>query len=300
MSKVRIFIAAILTLLFMVGAAFAGEVRVFMPMEEDLSPRALRTKAMAEGFALAVIEEARPMLPAPLDDVRTELYKDYLLTNAKPFIQGYKIISSEDMAEGLILVLDVRINKKTLRDSLKKMGLMSTVVMPLEATISWSEDFSEEALAQLQGLMTLAGIQNTPDLTPAFSIQAGPEGTFKGRLALDKQEWVSINKDMAKVWFDLWPHYFNRSEVSLVRTGIKKLAVSGWFSPDAALEFDRVLKSWDSAIQEVELLELDMQPTGVGGTWEVRLLSGERLDMLLKSYLPQRGLSYQVSEDPAK
>jgi hypothetical protein len=48
-------------------------------------------------------------------------------------------------------------------------------------------------------------------------------------------------------------------------------------------------------VQEVQLVELDMQPTGVGANWEVRVVNGERLDVLLRGFLPQRGLSYQMT-----
>lgn len=297
MHKVRVFLMSSLVALLLVGTAVAGEVHVFMPVDEELSPMALRSKAMAEGFAMAVVEEARPMLPGKLDEARSDLFKEYLLTNAKPFIQGYKILNSEDMSMGLSLVLDVRVNKKTLRDALKRLGLMTTIVSPLEVSVVWPSDFTEEELVKLQGLMTFTGIQNAPDVMPSFLFERGPEGTHKARLEFDDHEWVAINKDMTKAWVELWSRYFTRSEVTQLRTGIQKLTVSGWFSPDAALEFDRVLKSWDSSVQEVELLELDMQPTGVGGTWEIRLLSGARLDMMLNSYLPQRGLSYQLSEE---
>lgn len=279
------------------GMAQAGEVRVFMPMEEGVSPMELRKRALAEGFALAVVEESKAMLPGDMDETRTELFKEYLQINAKPYIQGYKIISSQAMEEGIILDLDVQVNKRTLRDGLKSMGMFTTVIEQQVASISWPDDFGEESLAQLQGLLTLTGIVNNVDVLPAFAFESGPENAFKGRLKLDRQEWVLINKDMTKVWFGLWEKYFNRSDNRQTLASKQKLAIAGWFSPDAALEFDRVLQGWDSSVQDVQLVELDMQPTGVGGTWEFRLLNGQRLGMLLESYLPQRGLTYQLSEE---
>ena len=49
-------------------------------------------------------------------------------------------------------------------------------------------------------------------------------------------------------------------------------------------------------VQEVELVELDVQSSGVGASWSVRVISGERLDSLLLGYLPQRGLSHQLTQ----
>ncbi len=300
MRNARYIIVFFVVCLMLASVAQAGAVRVFKPMEEGVSDMELRRRALNEGFALAVLDDAKLMLPGTMDEVRTELFKEYMQTHAKPYIQGYKVLSSESMEGGLILSLDVRVNKPTLREGLKKMGLFATTQAPQSAAVTWPDTLNEESMAQLQGLITLTGLQLEQDVLPSFSIEPGPEKTFKGRLESDKREWVAINKDMAAVWFSLWGQYFTRSEVPRYGASVQKLSVSGWFSPDAALEFDRVLHAWDSAVQDVQLVELDMQPTGVGGTWEVRLLNGDRLDMLLKSYLPQRGLSYQLAEETEK
>lgn len=281
-------------------SAVAGEVRVFKPKEEDISPMALRKEAMAEGFGQAVLEDALAMLPGELGEVRTELLKQYFVENAQPYILGYKILYSQDMDAGLILRLDVKVNKRTLRAGLKRMGLFSTIKTPLPASVVWPEDLDEEALLKLQGLVTLTGLQVTADTSPSFTFDPGPEKTYKARLVLDDREWVAMNKDMSVAWFELWAKYFTRSEVVASQASTQLLVINGWFSPDGVLEFDRVLRSWDSAVQEVQLIEMDMQPAGVGASWDVRILSSERLSRMLQGYLPQRGLSYQLSEDTEK
>ena len=282
------------------GLAGAGEVRVFMPMEKDLSRMALRNQAMAEGFSQAVLEDAKVMLPGDMDEVRTELFKQYLVEHAKPYIQGYKILSSQDMDAGLILRLDVKVNKKSLRDGLKRMGLFEKIKSPQAATVIWSENMDEAAMVQLQGLVTLTGLQVGGAAYPSFTLGAGPENTYKGHLVLEGHEWVAANKDMSVVWFELWGRFFTRSELTASRIKAQTLSVAGWFSPDAALEFDRVLRGWDSAVQEVHMVEMDMQPTGVGASWEMRILNSDRLNMRLQGFLPQRGLSFQLSEDAEK
>jgi len=282
------------------GLAVAGQVRVFKPMEEDMSPMQLRSQAMAEGFAQAVLVDAQAMLPGDMDEVRTELLKQYLIGHAKPYIQGYKILSSQDMDAGLILRLDVKVNKKTLRDGLKRMGLFATVETPQIASVTWPEDMDAIAIEQLQGLVTLSGLQVENLTSPSFTLSLGPEKTYKGVLVNEGHEWVAMNKDMSVVWFDLWARFFTRSELTASQAKAQTLSVSGWFSPDAALEFDRVLRGWDSAVQEVRLVEMDMQPTGVGASWEVRILNIDRLNMMLQAFLPQRGLNFQLSEDAEK
>ncbi|WP_319466647.1 hypothetical protein [uncultured Pseudodesulfovibrio sp.] len=300
MRKRLVIFVLLISLCAMASLASAREVRVFKPMEEDMSPMQLRNEAMAEGFALAAIEEARLMLAGDLDEVRADLLKKYFMVHGKPYIQGYRIVASEAMDAGLILRLDVRINRKALREGLKRMGIAATVVQPQAATVTWPEDLPEEAVTELQGLVTLTGLQPEEGVQPAFTLEYGPEKAYKGRLVLDDREWMSINKDMTALWFELWARFFNRNEAAESRSGMMRLAVSGWFSPDAALEFDRVLRGWERAVQEARLVEVDMQPTGVGATWEVRLLDAARLDTLLKSFLPQRGLSYQLAKEGAE
>ncbi len=301
MRKARFFIFFfVISFLVLADLAVAGEVRIFMPMEKGLSRMELRNQAMADGFAQAVFEDAMVMLQGDMDEVRTELFKQYLIEHAKPYIQGYKILSSQDMDAGLILRLDVKVNKKSLRDGLRRMGLFATITSPQVAAVVWPENMDEDAMTQLQGLVTLTGLQVDGVEYPSFTLEAGSENTYKARLVLEDREWVAMNKDMAVVWFELWGRFFTRSQMTATQTMAQTLSVTGWFSPDAVLEFDRVLREWDSAVQEVQMVEMDMQPSGVGASWKMRILNRDQLNMMLQGFLPQRGLSFQLSEDAGK
>nr|WP_321257076.1 hypothetical protein [uncultured Pseudodesulfovibrio sp.] len=281
-------------MIFPVMAA-AGTVDVFRAAEENVSPMEMRTRAMAEGFAMAVLSEARVMLP-DLDPLRTEALKMYLVGHAKPYIQGYKLLSSKEVDEGLEMRMDVRINKRTLRDGLKKMGLFQTVKTPLAASVIWPQEMTVDEMAILQGLITMTGLELEENTYPALFLEYTKEKAYKGRMVLDNHEWLSINKDLSVVWVDLWARYFNQSQLKAVPAKTQLLTISGWFSPDGVLEFDRVLRGWDSAVQEARLVEMDMQPTGAGAVWDVNILNRDRLDMLLQSFLPQRGLTFQLTQ----
>jgi hypothetical protein len=295
MRVMQVFLTSALVLCLLAGAASATEVRIFKPGEEGVSPMELRSRAMAEGFAQAVLDESVRMLPAALGEARAELLRLYMIDNSKPYVQGYKIVSSEAMNAGLILNLDVFIDKKVLRDSLRRMGLFATTQAPQPATLNLPAGLAGDETAALQGLITLTGLSQESTGEPALTLEKNDKGVYSGRLQYGGHRWVAMGKDLASVWFDLWARFFTRAEVVDARNNLHVLSVSGWFSPDAALEFDRVLREWDSAVQEVQLVELDMQPTGVGANWEVRVVNGERLDVLLRGFLPQRGLSYQMT-----
>lgn len=294
MRSVRYALIFFLFMMFASGVAEANSIRVFKPMEEDMSSMELRNQALAEGFALAVVDVAQGMLPAPLNETRTELFKKYLMTYGKPYIQGYKVLSSQSTEAGLILSLDVTVNRKSLRAGLKRMGLFQTALKPQVASVTWPEDLTEEQRAEVQDLIIMTGIQIEQNTFPSLAFERFQKKQFKARLVVDGSEKTTVGKDLSTLWTGLWGNYFNRSAAVEARTGLEQLVVTGWFAPDAVLEFDRVLRSWDTAVQDAKLIEMDMQPTGVGGVWEVKLLNAERLQVLLKSVLPQRGLSYRL------
>ncbi|MEF2231045.1 MAG: hypothetical protein V3571_08965 [Pseudodesulfovibrio sp.] len=286
--------ALVLAALFCQGAR-AAEVRVFKPMEEGMTAMSLRDKAQAEGFAQAVLDAAQASLPTPLDEVRAEYFREYLTGRAEPYVQGYKVLATEASAAGLILRMDVTVNKAALRDGLKKLGLMTTAAHPVPVSLALPGDLDEETRTALQHMVVLTGLQVEPSGLPRVTLERAKEkATYKARLETGDREWMAVSKDIPTLWFDLWSHYFARESAFAPKLGGQVLDVTGWFSPDAVLEFDRVLRGWDYAVQDVEMVEMDMQPAGVGATWTFRLLDGERLDGLLRGFLPQRGLSYRL------
>ncbi|NDV19787.1 hypothetical protein GO013_10180 [Pseudodesulfovibrio sp. JC047] len=288
-------IGVVLTVVLFQSLALAGTVDVFRATEETVSPMKMRSEAMAEGFALAVVDEALLMLP-DLDFLRAEALKMYFTGRAEPYVQGYKLLSSKEVDGGLSMRIDVRVNRRTLRDQMKRMGLFETVQTPLSASVVWPENISKDDMAVLQELVTLTGLELEETVFPAFSLEYTKENAYKGRLVLENREWLSINKDLAVVWVDVWSRYFGQSQSKATAPKMNLLTISGWFSPDGVLEFDRVLRGWESAVQEAKLVDMDMQPTGVGATWDVTILNRDRLDMLLQSFLPQRGLMFQMTQ----
>ena len=57
--------------------------------------------------------------------------------------------------------------------------------------------------------MVMSGLERAEGVRPAFTLEYGPEGTYKGTLVLDDREWTSVNADMSVVWVDLWTRYFS-------------------------------------------------------------------------------------------
>lgn len=280
--------------------SLAEKVEVYTIKEEGVSPMELRGKALAEGFARAVADEAQTLLGGKLDANRMEALRWYFVDHGKNYIRGYNILSSENLEDGLMMNLDVRVNVRTLRDGLTRMGLYRTVGELQPAAVSWPDGVSGEDLAALQSLMIMTGVRQSAGAYPAFTLEYGPEDTYKGTLVRKDGEWVYAGKDLAIVWTSLWNRYFARHEEAAAGPVRQRLTISGWFTPDGVLEFDRVLKGWDYAAEDSRLVEMDILPTGVGATWDMRILDSARLATLLNSFLPQRGLSFQLDRQAAR
>ena len=278
--------------------SLAGQVQVYTVRDEDTSPMELRNRALAEGFAHAVADEAQVLLGGALDRNRLEAVRLYFVDHGKTYIQGYNILSSEDVEDGLMMTLDVRVNRRSLRDGLTRLGFFETAKALQPASVTWPGEMADEELAGLQSLMVMSGLKQAVGTYPAFTLEYGPkEGTYKGTLATEDREWIAAGQDIAVVWTDLWTRYFSRPKDGAVGPQKQFLTISGWFTPDGVLEFDRVLKGWDFAVQDSRLVEMDIQPTGVGATWNMKILDSKRLATLLNSFLPQRGLSFQLNRE---
>ena len=301
MRRVTVIAAlAVVCIVLLPTLSLADKVEVYTVREEETSPMELRNQALAEGFAKAVAGETQAILGGALDANRLEAVRRFFVGRSKNFIQGYNILSSEDVEDGLLMTLDVHVNRKTLRRGLERLGFFETVKALQPASVSWPGDLPEEALAEVQSLVIMSGLQRVDGAYPAFTLESGPEGTYKGTLVTVDGEWTSADKDLGIVWANLWTRFFSLPKDDVLAPKRQQLVISGWFTPDGVLEFDGVLKGWDFAVQDTRLVEMDIQPTGVGATWDMNILDSKRLATLLNSYLPQRGLSFQVNRDPAR
>ena len=278
--------------------ALAEEVQIFKTMEEGVSPMELRNQAQADAFAEVVLGAALRQLPAPLSNDRKEMLRHYFVQHAAPLVTGYKVLSTEATEAGLLLKLDVGVNYRALRDQLTAMGL--TRPEPMTVALSWPEGTPAEAIAEVQGLAALNGFEVQEGVLPEFRLEQGPKNKFKARLIFSDREWVSIQDDLSSLWFDLWGRHFSRQTQSAANTGATVLAVSGWFTPDGAYEFGRVLEDWDRAVQDVTLLAMDVRSSGVSARWAIHVADESTLRRNLEAYLPQRGLTYAFIEDTAK
>ncbi len=214
------------------------------------------------------------------------------------------------------LRLDVTVNRQGLKRMLQRMGVyytareMRTFDLGLEGDASgaWEELGRLQALS---GLSVRRGVQPVLDLTAQWTEAVQAAGgkkaepaalVWQGSLSLDENgqavSWTAEGQDLAQVWFELWGQYFSRPGAEEGVVEQLPLAVSGWYAADGVRAFDKELSSWDSLVEGSVLLRVVMLPDGIGAVWAVRTLDRDALAARLGEALPERGLSWDFSDEP--
>jgi hypothetical protein len=257
-----------------------------------------RQKATDLAFAQAVENEAVKMLPGSLGEERRALLGEYYLERAGKYVQGYRKIGTKNITregeDGISLTMDVTVNRRALRSSLQRLGVYFTTLKPIAATFRSQDQLGQEDLDTLKSLMLLSGVERGLDVLPEFSLQREGDKLWRGVLVTQGHHWTAVKNEIAEVWFDLWGRYFETRAVAESSSGSTRLRVNGWFTPDGVHDFDKILQSWDSAVQDVELVEMEMLPAGVSAVWDIRVVNLALLRSRLDAFLPERGLNYGV------
>lgn len=279
-------------------SALAVNVQVFQPTEEGQSVSEIRDKALELAFAQAILSEALRMVPGEIEAARAEVLKSWLGEHRDVFVTGYRDKTVTQEENGVSVGLNVDVNRQVLREYLKKIGLFSTFSKKIKAAVSVTlGKGQQDDLAALDKLMLLYGVEKV-DAGAAVNVVINSTGqkSWNGSLSvLQGQNWKAYGLDIETVWSKLWENYFKSVQSSADMNPRASIVVSGWFSPEGAREFDRVLKSWDAAVQEVKLVGLEMKPTTVSAKWTLEIADQWLLKSYLNDYLPQRGLSYTIN-----
>ncbi|CCO24814.1 hypothetical protein [Maridesulfovibrio hydrothermalis] len=288
--------------------AHAVKVQIFKAVdaEKEEPSRVLRNKAVSEAFAQALLAEAVRMIPGTLSSERAEALKWILGKNYEEYISGYKDMDIKQEDAGVTVRIDVNVNRKALRTALKKMGMFSAGGAGVQAHVAVSnekfvlgKEAQEKQNEQIATLIALYGIQQKNDAkgngtVVSFSVRHSSKKRWNGELASDLGKWFASGTSLEKVWRNLWERYYGVQDAQALMNPKAVLVVTGWFNPEGVREFGRKLKSWDSAVQEVQLLDVEMKPTAVSASWSLEVSDEWVLKSYLNDYLPPRGLTFNI------
>ncbi len=274
--------------------------------EKDVPVRVLREEAMSQAFAQAILSESGRMT-GELPKERSEALKWLFGKHYEDFITGYKDLNVKQEEAGVSVSVDVNVNRKVLRETLLRMGLLAADPKPVDAVLNISNGkfaLSAEQQAEqnddLAKLMAIYAVRNATagavNGTSAadFKVTRVSKSRWRGELQAGGTNWAGSGPDMESVWRQLWEKYYGANSSEILSTPKAVLVVSGWFNPEGVREFDRKLKSWDSAVQEVLLQDVEMKPTAVSASWSLDVSDQWVLKSYLNDYLPPRGLSFSL------
>ncbi|WP_432736794.1 hypothetical protein [Maridesulfovibrio sp. FT414] len=304
-------IGVVVFALFVICSALpanAAKVQIFDPVDpaKEIAPRALRDEAVTQAFAQALFADSVRMMSGELSPERSEALKWMFGKHYEDYILGYKDMNVKQDETGVSVSIDVNVNRKFLRDKLNRMGLLAAGSGVVEAEIivangkfALNEEQQASQEADIATLMSLYGVHNatagtTGDDAASFAVTRVAKNRWSGELKSGEHKWFGSAADLEGVWSQLWEKYYAQHNAGLQASPKAVLVVSGWFNPDGVLEFERKLKSWDSAVQDVLLLDVEMKPTAVSASWALDVSDQWVLRSYLNDYLPPRGLSFDL------
>lgn len=307
LHHIKFFVVAACVAVLLGGAlpAQAVKVQVFRPAdpEKEVPQRVLREKAVNDAFAQALFSEASRMIPGTLSAARTEAVKESFGRHYEEYIVGYKDMNVQMAEDGVSVAVDVNVNRRTLRDALKKMGLFSSGEVLTRISVdngkyALTEEGQSAQDAEIDSLISMYGLGNATeavtDNVAMFSVRHASKNRWSGELQSSRGKWFGSGSSMESVWRELWGKYFGSENIDAFTNPKAVLVVSGWFNPEGVREFGRKLKTWDSAVQEVKLLDVEMQPTAVSASWSLEISDQWVLRGYLNDYLPPRGLTFSL------
>ncbi len=277
----------------------AAVVDVVQPSEAGVSSMQLRAKARDAAFVQAVSQEAAAMLPADMSEQRKGLLAAHLAPLAASFVTGYQENAARTDESGLSLTLSVDVNKKALRDHLRGLGLLRSGGGPLFVDLRQLSSMNAQESETLKSLLALSDMTQSQGSMPELTLER-VDGRWKGTLRSGDAALAEMHPDLSSMWFAIWGKYFHRQASPAATAGVSQLRMTGWFSADGALEFDQAMRAWEDVAQDVRLLELDVQTSGVSGLWSIGITDRAGFESRLKDAVKGRNLRYEFPGSPVR
>lgn len=296
MSASRNILPLLVVLVLSVAAVKAAEIRVDWPEAENATEVLSHSDVIQAGFVKAVNQEALDLLPGTIPPPRAALLGAYLAPRSGDYILSYSEIGvRRDPTR--TMVLDVAVNRPALKQALKRLGVYYTVTEPQPFDLRLSggaQAFWEE----LGRLTLLSGLEIEDGSEPRLLLELGENATLTGTLTAGDRSWSAKSTEMEPLWVELWGKWFTRPEAEAGVFQESILTVTGWFASDGVRAFDQLIASWEQDVESAVLTEVRMLPDGITAKWRVRTLDRRALEERLNEFLPERGLSFELTAAP--
>lgn len=284
----------------LLALALAEPIRVSAAADPGVEPVQARQQALERAFAEAVFQTAGRLLPTPLPAARSEHLHRFLAPRATALVLSFQEVApakapapapaEKTLPAPLALELDVEVNRAAISELLTRLGLLAGGRHPDGFALRLGKGVAEQDLKALEPVLALQGLTRAAKAPLQVSLERLPQGYFKGVLWQDAKSFVADGQDLVQLWLDLWGKYFSAREQQ-PGTLASPLGISGFVQADAALEFTKILQSWDDCLREVQLHVLDLRPGNSTAWWSARVTNPARLSARLQEQLPGRKLT---------
>ncbi|MFV0421377.1 hypothetical protein [Oleidesulfovibrio sp.] len=248
-------------------------------------------EARTKAFEQAVWAEALAMVENELTDARKVLLQQNLTPKASLFVQSYTELGSSKTETGTLMNVDVAVNRRALKNTLRSMGMLRFADEPVSYTLTLSS--SQDVWAELGRLQALYNTRVQQFADVAVTLDNSGE-LWKGQLSAQGRVAAASGKTLDEVWGQLWARYFMAASRAAGAEHELVLQVSGWFTPDGVETFDKELAGWEREIDDASLAGVNMEAAGVSAHWVIRGASRSALERRLNEALGGRGLNWRL------
>ena len=313
---------AIVVLCAFAASAQAEFLRVKASADAGLPQAQARQQALERALALAVYEEARRMVPAPVPQARLDALRAHFAPMAQGYVLTYQEVLAAKPQDGhaggssgsaspsgagasaspaphslaagaLELELDVEANRPNLRLALARLGFFAGPPQPLEFVLRLGAGVTEKDAKGLESVNLLLGIApgkaDAGKPLPEASLERMPQGYYKAVLRQGAMALVADAASLPALWLDVWGKYFVETQRQ-AGPGMQRVRVAGFGGVDAALELLQAMTTWDEAVQEVKLAMLEMDGANIGAQYACRVINQQALEKRLGEALASRKL----------
>jgi hypothetical protein len=202
---------------------------------------------------------------------------------------------------GTTLQLDVNLQRSYLRETLVRLGFFAGARHPGVFALRLGAGVKEKDVAFLAKDNVLLGLARVkvptakPDQTQGaerveVTLERLPQGYYKAVLRQGALALAADSPELPKLWLDVWAKYFTDSRQQ-PGPGEQSLTIAGFAGVDAVQDFEHVLGTWDEAVQDPSIADMDLGVDGVSARFICRIVNQQALDTRLSEALPARRLT---------
>ena len=277
------------------------DVTVTQEIDQNASAMDMVQVAKASALVQAVHSEATGILPASLNEARSQALQETLKPRADKFVFSYSEQERRLDNEKVQLTMSVGVNTQALKDYLKSWGVYYTAQGLLPCSVSL-QGASGEDRHRVDRYMLVTGIKDssqTPDCSLQVRQASSEPKAWELRLSSPEKTLTRKGAELESVWHGLWSEYFSQPSVQK-RLGQTFLArVSGWATSSEVQNFHSGLVDWGREVATAELQRVDIQPEGLSGTWLIRSMDRKAFESRIRRETSHSGLEVSLASADA-